>query len=146
MTLARYTPGILLPVALLMIGALGCEARSPSAPRSNAMPIASPIPTPTQYTATPVPFNLTQSRMLDILGWDSWGTAPTPSVVQFRWNAASGKYEVLAPGYADWTRLEALQELRFWRHATSLRRLRERRNKTPVLHDRAGAAPSTAGA
>jgi hypothetical protein len=75
----------------------------------------SPTPTPTpapQYTATPVPFNLTQSRPFDILGWDSWGSAPTPSVVQFRWNAAIG-YEVLAPGYADWTRLEALQDLRF---------------------------------
>ena len=76
----------------------------------------SPAPTPNpppQYTATPVPFNLTQSRTLDILGWDSWASAPTPSVVQFRWNAASGKYEVLAPGYADWSRLEALQDLRF---------------------------------
>jgi hypothetical protein len=34
-------------------------------------------------------------------------------VVQFRWDAASGKYEVLAPGYADRSRLEALQDLRF---------------------------------
>ena len=30
-----------------------------------------------------------------------------------RWNAAIGKYEVLAPGYADWSRLEALQDPRF---------------------------------
>lgn len=76
----------------------------------------SPIPTPTpppQYTATPVPFNRTQSRTFDILGWDSWPSAPTPSAIQFRWNAAIGKYEVLAPGYADWSRLEALQDLRF---------------------------------
>lgn len=76
----------------------------------------SPIPTPTpppQYTATPVPFNSTQSRTFDILGWDSWPSAPTPSAIQFRWNAAIGKYEVLAPGYADWSRLEALQDLRF---------------------------------
>ena len=74
----------------------------------------SPIPTPTpppQNTATPVPFNLTQSRTLDILGWDSWPSAPTPSAIQFRWNAATGKYEVLAPGYADWSRLEAVQNL-----------------------------------
>jgi hypothetical protein len=56
-----------------------------------------------------VPFNLTQSRTFDILGWDSWPSAPTPSAIQFRWNAAIGKYEVLAPGYADWSRLEALQ-------------------------------------
>ena len=76
----------------------------------------SPIPTPTpppQYTATPVPFNLTQSRTLDILGWDSWPSAPTPSAIQFRWNAALGKYEVVAPGYADSSRLEALQDPRF---------------------------------
>ena len=77
-------------------------------------PSPTPIPTsPPQYTATPVPFNLTQSRTLDILGWDSWPSAPTPSAIQFRWNAAIGKYEVLAPGYADWSRLEALQDLRF---------------------------------
>ena len=60
-----------------------------------------------------MPFNLTQSRTFDILGWDSWPSAPTPSAIQFRWNAAIGKYEVLAPGYADWSRLEALQDLRF---------------------------------
>jgi hypothetical protein len=76
----------------------------------------SPTPTPTpppQYTGTgtPVPFNLRQSRTFDILGWDSWPSAPRPSAIQFRWNAAIGKYEVLAPGYADWSRLEAL--LRF---------------------------------
>ena len=79
-------------------------------------PAPSPTPTPTlppQYTATPVPFNLTQSRTLDILGWDSWPGASTPSAIQFRWNAAIGNYEVLAPGYADWSRLEALQDLRF---------------------------------
>jgi hypothetical protein len=76
----------------------------------------SPTPTPTpppQYTATPVPFNRTQSRTFDILGWDSWPSAPTPSAIQFRWNAAIGKYEVLAPGYADWSRLEARQDLHF---------------------------------
>jgi hypothetical protein len=60
-----------------------------------------------------VPFNLTQSRTFDILGWDSWPSAPTSSAIQFRWNAAIGNYEVLAPGYADWSRLEALQDLRF---------------------------------
>ena len=85
------------------------EALAPTAP--------SPTPTPTlppQYTATPVPFNLTQSRTLDILGWDSWPSAPTPSAIQFRWNAAIGKYEVLAPGYADWSRLEARQNQFGW--------------------------------
>lgn len=84
----------------------------------NARPTPAPSPTPTptpppQYTATPMPFNLTQSRTFDILGWDSWPGAPTPSAIQFRWNAAIGKYEVLAPGYADWSRLEALQDLRY---------------------------------
>jgi hypothetical protein len=74
-------------------------------------PSAAPTPTPPpQYTATPVPFNLTQSRTFDILGWDSWPSAPQPSAIQFRWNAAIGRYEVLAPGYADWSRLEALQD------------------------------------
>jgi hypothetical protein len=74
----------------------------------------SPIPTPSQppqYTATPVPFNRTESRTFDVLGWDYRPSAPTPSAIQFRWNAAIGKYEVLAPGYADWSRLEALQNL-----------------------------------
>jgi hypothetical protein len=60
-----------------------------------------------------VPFNLTQSRTFDILGWDSWPTAPTPSAIQFRWNAAIGRYEVLAPGYTDWSRLEALPDPQF---------------------------------
>ena len=73
-------------------------------------PAPSPLPTPTpapQYTATPVPFDLTQDRTFDILGWDDWPSAPTPSTVQFRWNAAIGRYEVLALGHADWSRLEA---------------------------------------
>ena len=82
------------------------------APATAPSPTPTPTPSP-QHTATPVPFNLTQSRTLDILGWDSWPGASTPSVIQFRWNAAVGKYEVLAPGYADWSRLEALQDLRF---------------------------------
>lgn len=84
------------------------------APTSVQSPTPTPTPTPPpQYTATPVPFNLTQSRTFDILGWDSWPGASTPSAIQFRWNAAIGKYEVLAPGYADWSRLEAVQDLRF---------------------------------
>ena len=84
--------------------------------RRRHRPAPSPTPTPTpppQSTATPVPFNLTQSRTFDILGWDSWPSAPTPSAIPFRWNAAIGKYEVLAPGYADWSRLEAQQDLQF---------------------------------
>ena len=86
------------------------------APTSVQSPTPTPTPTPPpQYTGTgtPVPFNLRQSRTFDILGWDSWPSAPRPSAIQFRWNAAIGKYEVLAPGYADWSRLEALQDLRF---------------------------------
>ena len=82
-------------------------------PNGGTLAPTAPSPTPTpapppQHTGTPVPFNLTQSRTFDILGWDSWPSAPRPSAVQFRWNAAMGKYEVLAPGYADWSRLEAL--------------------------------------
>jgi hypothetical protein len=101
----------------VLIAALGSACNSPTSPTpAPAPPTASPPPTPTptpppQSTATP--FNLTQSRTFDILGWDSWPSAPTPSAIQFRWNAAIGKYEVLAPGYADWSRLEALQDLRF---------------------------------
>ena len=53
------------------------------------------------------------SPALDILGWDSWPGASTPSVIQFRWNAAIGKYEVLAPAHADWGRLDALEDLQF---------------------------------
>lgn len=109
--------GSLLRVLLGVMLAAACDsAPVPTSPTGGTLtptPVPSPTPTPTpppQYTATPVPFNLTQSRPLDILGWDSWGSAPTPSVVQFRWNAAIGKYEVLAPGYAGWTRLEALQD------------------------------------
>jgi len=104
----------LLAIGLATIGC-GSGPSSPVAPSPSASS-PSPAPTPTsprQYAATPVPFNLTQSRTLDILGWDAWPSAPTPSAIQFRWNAAIGKYEVLAPGNADWSRLEALQDLRF---------------------------------
>jgi hypothetical protein len=79
-------------------------------------PTALPSPNPTlapRYTATPVPFQLTQSRTFDILGWDAWPSAPTSSTIQFRWDAAIGKYEVLAPGNPDWSRLEALQDPQF---------------------------------
>ena len=107
----------LLAVGLATFGC-GGEPSSPAAPSVSALssPSPSPVPVPTspaQYAATPVPFNVTQSRTLDILGWDAWPSAPTPSGIQFRWNAAIGKYEVLAPGYAEWSRLEALQDLRF---------------------------------
>ena len=113
---------------LVVVGlsaAAACSGRSPVtsstaaplAPSATPSPNPTPIPTPTpppQYTSTPVPFNLTQSRTLDVLGWDPWPSAPTPSAIQFRWNAAIGKYEVLAPAYAsDWSRLEAMQDLRF---------------------------------
>lgn len=105
---------LILSLLALGLGMFGCggKSSSPVAPSASS-PSPSPIPTPNpqpQYTATPVPFNLTQSRAFDILGWDSWPSAPTPSAAQFRWNAAIGKYEVLAPGYtAVWSRLEALQ-------------------------------------
>ena len=46
--------------------------------------------------------------MFDIFGWDSWSSAPTPSAVQFHWNAAIGKYQVLASASEEWGRLEAL--------------------------------------
>jgi hypothetical protein len=101
MNMKRAT--LVLSLLAVGLGMFGCDSKSSS-------PVAPSAPSPSQYTATPVPFNLTQSRTLDILGWDSWGSAPTPSAIQFRWNAAIAKYEVLAPGYADWSRLEALQD------------------------------------
>ncbi len=84
-----------------------------STPTPTPTPTPAPVPTPAppppaQYTPTPAPFGLTESRTFDILGWDSWPYAPTPSAIQFRWSAAIGKYEVLAPGHNDWSRLEAL--------------------------------------
>src|SRR5262249_10868719 len=106
---------LVLSLLAVGLGMFGCDSK-PSSPVAPSAPSPSPIPTPTpppEYTATPVPFNLTQSQTFDILGWDSWPSAPTPSAIQFRWNAAIGKYDVLAPGYADWSRLEALQDLRF---------------------------------
>ena len=98
------------------LGMFGCDSKPSSPAAPSPSPISTPTPTPTpspQYIATPVPFNLTQSRTLDILGWDSWPSAPAPSAIQFRWNAAVDKYEVVAPGYADWSRLEAVQDLQF---------------------------------
>jgi hypothetical protein len=82
------------------------EPSAPTAPSSSPAPTPTPTP-PAQYVATPVPFNLTESRMFDILGWDSWPAAPVPSATQFRWNAAIAKYEVLAFGLGEWSRLEA---------------------------------------
>lgn len=101
-------------LACLTLAACGGDAGNAGSTGGVLAPTPAPSPTPTptpplQYSATPVPFNLTQSRTFDILGWDSWPSAPTPSAVQFRWNAAIGNYEVLAPGYADWSRLEGLQ-------------------------------------
>ena len=70
---------------------------SRAAPAPSLLPSPSPTPIPSrQHTATPVPFNLTENRTFDVLGWDSWPRAPMPSAIQFRWNAAIGKYEVLA--------------------------------------------------
>lgn len=113
----RFLLGVLMGVVL----AAACDSApvptSPS-PSPSSSPTSTPTPTPNptpppQYTASPVPFNLTQSRPFDILGWDFWPGAPRPSAIQFRWNATISKYEVLAPGYADWSRLEALEDLRF---------------------------------
>jgi hypothetical protein len=118
---AHRRRSLLCATAILTCSALAaCGGRDAGptggvlAPTSVQSPTPTPTPTPPpEYTATPVPFNLTQSRTFDILGWDSWPGASTPSAIQFRWNAAIGKYEVLAPGYADWSRLEAVQDLRF---------------------------------
>lgn len=100
-------------VLVLVCSALAaCDRTLPSSPTPTPTPTSTPT-SPTQYPATPVPFGLTGSRTFDILGWDSWPVAPRPSEIQFRWNAAINKYEILAPGYADWSRLEAQQDLRF---------------------------------
>ena len=116
-----HTRALLCATAVLACSTLAaCGGDDGNAgPTGGPMAPTAPSPTPTpnpppQHTATPVPFNLTQSRTFDTLGWDSWPAAPAPSVIQLRWNATIGKYEVLAPGYAaDWSHLEALQDLRF---------------------------------
>ena len=100
-------------LACSTLAACGGGDGNKGTPRGPLGPTTAPSPTPTpQYRATPVPFTLTQSRTFDILGWDSWPSGPKPSAIQFRWDAAMGNYEVLAPGYADWSRLEALQDRR----------------------------------
>ena len=78
------------------------QVASPTAPRPTPTPALPP-----QHATTPAPFGLTESRTFDILGWDSWPAAPTPSAIQFRWNASIRRYEVFPPGYDDWHRLEA---------------------------------------
>jgi hypothetical protein len=83
--------------------------RSPLAPTPPPSLSPTPTPPPAQYVATPVPFSLTQSRTFDVLGWDSWPSAPEPSAIQFRWNAAINKYEVREASSPDWNRLEALE-------------------------------------
>ena len=110
----RSLPCVVLCVVLASACGSDPGPTSPS-PSPSPSPVPSPTPPPPPPppytgTGTPVPFNLSQSRTFDILGWDSWPSAPTPSAIQFRWNAAIGKYEVLAPGYADWSRLEAVQD------------------------------------
>jgi hypothetical protein len=91
--------------------ALACSSFAACDGRQVASPTAHrPTPTPAlppQHATTPVPFGLTESRTFDILGWDSWPAAPTPSAIQFRWNASIRRYEVLPPGSGDWHRLEA---------------------------------------
>jgi hypothetical protein len=93
---------------MVLTAALVSGCNSTSAPTGPSTAPPSAAATPPGYTATPVPFNLTQTRTFDILASDTWPSAPAPSAVQFRWNATIGKYEVLAPGYGDWSRLEAL--------------------------------------
>jgi hypothetical protein len=101
----RYGSVFFLSVLVATLGS-ACNAPTSPTPAPSATP--APAPTPTQYTATPVPFNLTESRTFDIVGWDSWPSAPTPATIQFRWNAAIGNYEILEAGNAEWSRLEAL--------------------------------------
>ena len=99
--LLRATTVLVLACSAL-VACNGSQVTSPTVP--------SPTPTPTlppQPVTTPGPFGLSESRMFDILGWDSWPAAPTPSAIQFRWNASIRRYEVLPPGYRDWNRLEA---------------------------------------
>lgn len=106
---------LLCATALLACSALaGCRDENRNAEPASGAGALGPAPSPTpapgsapQYVETPVPFNLTQSRAFDTLGWDSWPSAPTSSTTGFRWNASIGRYEVLAPGYAGWSRLEA---------------------------------------
>ena len=86
--------------------ATACNStQGPTAPSAAAAFVAGAPPP--GYSPTPVPFDLTQSRTFDTLGWDSSPGAFTPSAFQFRWNAAIDKYEMVAPGGTEWSRLEA---------------------------------------
>jgi hypothetical protein len=71
-------------------------------------PTPSPTPTPSQYRATDGPFQLTQSRDLDVFGWDSWPSAPAPSTIQIRWDAVGVGYEMMASVFAERGFLKAL--------------------------------------
>src|SRR5688500_10349869 len=92
-------PALLWAMAFLACSTLaGCgrdggnAGRPGGSPASPSAPSPSPTPTtPAPFVATPVPFNVVQSRAFDILGWDSWPGAPTPSAIQLRWDAAMGQ-------------------------------------------------------
>lgn len=109
---------LVLALALAPLTACGPDGSSSSASGSASTPAPTPSSSPTpspstagvQYVATPVPFGLTASRSFDVLGWDSWPASPTPTTVQFRWNATTGKYEILEPVYAVWGHLEHRQD------------------------------------
>jgi hypothetical protein len=100
---------------LVLTAALASGCNSTSAPTGPSAAPPAAVATPPGYTATPVPFGLGQSRTFDIVGWDSSSSASTQFPVQFRWNAGIGKYEVVAPGATEWSRLEARPpDFRLW--------------------------------
>ncbi|QPC98158.1 hypothetical protein [Qipengyuania soli] len=94
-------------LAILSLTACGDDDANSGPGSIGATPSTSPTPTPSPvlYTATEVPFGLTQNRDFDILGWDGWPTSPTPSVIQLRWNATAVEYEMSENGDAQFKRL-----------------------------------------
>ena len=70
-------------------------------PTPTPTPTPSPTPSPSQYTTTLVPFQLTQSRDLDVFGWDAWPSAPVASTIQMRWDAVGVGYEMVASVFGE---------------------------------------------
>jgi len=115
-TIRRVAVGMLLAAALPGLAACG-GGGSASAPTSAvpppAPPPAPPPPPPTAYRATVAPFGLTQSRDLDVFGWDQWPATPVVSTMKLRWNASTSEYEVQPAGATEFARLRALANSTF---------------------------------
>lgn len=111
-TIRRVAIGVVLTLALP--GLAACGGGGTSSPSSGAVsqtaapPPPPPPPPPPQYQTTAAPFGLTQSRDLDVFGWDEWPGSPVPSAMKLRWNSGTTEYEVQPAGSAEFARLRKL--------------------------------------